>query len=69
MVTIKRKVDFDFHRCPYSEDIQVKNTSRLFCTFFLSDHRTKAFHINKSISCFYTIKMQILYIICRAFIL
>ena len=49
----------------YSEDTRTVNTFTIFL-IFRNDHIMKVLHLNKSVSCFYIVKLLVLYIVKKS---
>ena len=49
----------------YSEDRRTVNTFTIFL-IYRNDHIMKVLHLNKSVSCFYIVKLLVLYIVKKS---
>lgn len=49
----------------YSEDTRTVNTFTIFLVY-RNDHIMKVLHLNKSVSCFYIVKLLVLYIVKKS---
>ena len=49
----------------YSEDTRTVNTFTIFL-IYRNDHIMKVLHLNKSVSCFYIVKLLVLYIVKKS---